>query len=133
MKKTKKESDFNGIWIPKEILLDEELTLTEKVYLSEIVSLDDNQECFASNHHFAILFGSNSPTSVSNIIRSLKDKGYIKTSYIRNGKNVKKRIIEVLKNNSKQFKENSFEHNNHSDVFDYDWLNESNDTEIMNS
>jgi len=33
--------DFKGIWIPKEIWLNENLTLQEKVFLVEIESLDN--------------------------------------------------------------------------------------------
>ena len=49
--------DFKGIWIPKEVWLNKELSIMEKVFMVEIDSLDSYQECFASNNHFAEFFG----------------------------------------------------------------------------
>lgn len=65
-----------GLWIPVEIEL-LPLSLTEKVLLSEIVSLDRVGECFASNEHFSKLLGVRSD-SVSRLISKLKKAGYLK-------------------------------------------------------
>ena len=43
--------DFKGIWISKEIWLSKDLSLMEKVLFVEIVSLDNERGCFASNRH----------------------------------------------------------------------------------
>ena len=51
------ERTFKGIWIPKEIWLNNELTLQEKVILVEIDSLDNDDGCFASNKYFSEFFG----------------------------------------------------------------------------
>lgn len=65
-----------GLWIPVEIEV-LPLSLTEKVLLAEIVSLDKVGECFASNEHFSKLL-SVRPDSASRMISKLKKLGYIK-------------------------------------------------------
>lgn len=51
------QRDFKWIWIPKEIWLNEDLSIMEKVLLVEITSLDWENGCFASNAYFAKFFG----------------------------------------------------------------------------
>src|SRR5438874_7710867 len=70
------ERDFKGIWIPKEIWLSPSLSLMERVLFVEIVSLDNERGCFASNRYFAEFF-SVSPRQISAYIASLKEKGFI--------------------------------------------------------
>ena len=48
---------FKGVWIPKEIWLDDRLDLTDKCILTEIAALDGEDGCFASNRHFAEYVG----------------------------------------------------------------------------
>lgn len=88
------ERDFKGVWIPKQIWLNEELNWTEKLLLVEIDSLAKNGECFASNEHFA-KFLKVSIRQVQNSLATLKEKAYISTFVIyREGtKQVEKRII----------------------------------------
>ncbi len=70
--------DFKGVWIKKEIWLDENLTIMEKVLLVEIDSLSSGKKpCWASNRHFAEFFGL-SERSISRYIKRLKQKGLIK-------------------------------------------------------
>lgn len=63
--------NFKGIWVPKEIYLDERLNWTEKILLIEIYSLDNEKGCFASNPYFADFIGV-SETSISLAIKKLK-------------------------------------------------------------
>lgn len=71
------ERDFKGIWIPKEIWLDERLSALDKVILAEISSLDtDERGCYASNKHIAE-FCRCSETKVSATISKLKKLGYL--------------------------------------------------------
>jgi len=86
---------FKGVWIPKEIWLDEELTIQEMVFLVEIDSLDQENGCYASNAHFADFFGLSKSRS-SAVIKTLEEKGYIAIKYIYEGKEIKKRIIHVV-------------------------------------
>lgn len=71
------ERDFKGVWIPKEIWLDERLTALEKIILIEIDSLDnEDKHCFASNGYLAE-FCQCSEVKVSNAISKLIKLGYI--------------------------------------------------------
>ena len=93
------ERVFKGVWIPRSIWLSKDLTLTEKVFLTEIDSLDNTDGCFATNEYFATFF-SLSKNRCSEIIKSLKEKGYIDIKYIykENSKEIQKRILKVKKN-----------------------------------
>lgn len=88
------ERAFKGIWIPKEIWLSENLTLQEKVFLVEIDSLDNDEGCFASNSYFAKFFGI-STGRVSQVINSLKSKGYLIIDYETKDKQIIKRVISI--------------------------------------
>lgn len=89
------ERQFKGIWIPKEIWLTNELSLQEKVILVEIESLEDEEKgCFASNNYFAKFFNL-TPSRVSQIINLLVQKQYLNVEYIKDGKQIKERIIKI--------------------------------------
>ena len=84
--------DFKGVWIPKEVWLDEKLSWMEKLFLVEVDSLNAEKGCFASNAYFGEFFQL-SNSRVSEIIKSLVSKGYITTFLIYEGKQVKQRIL----------------------------------------
>ena len=86
---------FNGVWIPKKYWLDENLSIVEVTFMAEIESLDGDNGCYASNNHFAEFFGMTA-SRVSQIINSLSDRGYLKISYEKNGKQVVSRLIRVV-------------------------------------
>ena len=90
--------EAKGIWIPIKIWEKEDLSLIEKVFLVEIFSLDNEEGCFASNEYFANFFKL-SKIRCSQIISSLKEKGYITVKCIYDGKKGEKefdkRIIKV--------------------------------------
>ena len=67
---------FKGVWIPKEIFDDENLSPTQKILLAEIDSLDDGGGCYASNAFLAKRISS-SKDSVANILSDLRQRGYI--------------------------------------------------------
>ena len=92
---------FKGIWIPKEVWLNEKLTLLEKVFLVEIDSLDNDEGCYASNEYFSGFFKL-SKNRCSEVIKSLEKKGLVKISYKykENTKLIEKRIIRVLEKSS---------------------------------
>ena len=83
--------DFKGVWIPKEIWLNTELSMLEKVVLIEISSLDNEEHCTASNEYFAN-FCSVSIASVTRAIQHLIDMGYIK----RMSFDGRKRVLAVI-------------------------------------
>jgi len=73
----KENRDFKGVWIPKEIWLNTDLSIIEKVLLVEIDSLDNSEKgCFASNEYLAS-FVQLSEGRVANIISDLKKRKFI--------------------------------------------------------
>ena len=49
--------EFLGIWIPKEIWLNRDLSINEKCLLVEIQSLDTEEtHCYANNEYFAAVY-----------------------------------------------------------------------------
>ena len=73
----KENRDFKGVWIPKEIWLNSDLSIIEKVLLVEIDSLDNSERgCFASNEYLA-KFVQLSESRVAHIISDLKKREYI--------------------------------------------------------
>jgi DNA-binding MarR family transcriptional regulator len=93
--KINQNRDFKGVWIPKEIWLNQDLSWVEKAFLVEIHSLCDNEETDVSNSHFAEVFGYSKNRS-SEIITKLIEKNYITRELIYEGKEIKKRIIRIL-------------------------------------
>ncbi len=73
---TSAKRDFKGIWIPKEIWLDHNLSPTEKCLLAEIHSLDKGKGCYAGNKYLGDFIGKSKGT-VANILVSLRKRGYI--------------------------------------------------------
>ena len=73
--------EFIGLWIPKEIYLDDELNLTYKIILSEIYSLSSKnpEGCYASNKYLAS-FCRCSESAVTNAISDMKAMGYLSES-----------------------------------------------------
>ena len=89
--------DFRGIWIPKEIWLNKDLSTNEKILLAEIDSLGGSSDgCFASNQYFADFFDL-SKDRISRLVSGLKNKGYITVELIyKEGTcEVDKRIIKL--------------------------------------
>lgn len=71
------EREFKGIWIPRDIWLNKNLSIVEKALLAEIDSL---KVCNAGNEYFADFFGVSVPT-ITRAIAHLKDLGIIETSF----------------------------------------------------
>lgn len=70
------DRDFKGVWIPKEIWLNKDLSALDRVLLAEIDSLNNENHCWASNEYFAEFCGVSIPT-ITRSIKKLKDLGYI--------------------------------------------------------
>lgn len=84
--------DFKGVWIPKEIWLNEELTLLEKIIFVEIDSLDNENHCTAGNEYFAT-FCNCSESKVSKAIKKLKELGMIEELSF-DGRHRKLRVVK---------------------------------------
>lgn len=67
---------FKGVWIPRDIWLDNNLTMLDKIILIEIDSLDNDEHCRASNKYFAN-FCNCTETKVSLAIKKLLNLGFI--------------------------------------------------------
>ena len=92
--------DFKGVWIPKEIWLNEELTMLEKVIFVEIDSLDGPDHCYASNEYFAT-FCNCSESKVSKAIKKLKELGMIEEIAF-DGRHRKLRVVKSAMQSSKK-------------------------------
>ena len=70
--------DFKGLWIPVDLWMvsPDILSVMEKVIFAEIMSLDNEDGCYAGNAHFATFFGV-SERQIRTYLASLKDKGLI--------------------------------------------------------
>jgi hypothetical protein len=88
------DRDFKGVWIPKEIWLEHQLTWMEKLFLTEINSLDNADGCFAGNKYFSEFFKL-SPHRCSEIINQLVQKEYLAAVYERKGCQIVRRILRV--------------------------------------
>ena len=87
---------FQGVWIPAELWKNQALSITEKVMLVEIGSLeDDARGCYASNARFAEFFNL-SISRVSEIISGLAEKGMVSVEQIRDGVRVVERRIRLV-------------------------------------
>ena len=86
--------EFNGIWLPKEVIKNTNLNDKEKMIYAMILSLSKNQECTVTNAYISKIFNITT-IQVSRVINSLKKKGFIKVNliYKQNSKEIQKRVI----------------------------------------
>lgn len=114
------ERDFKGIWIPKEIWLDERLNALDKIILCEINSLDGDEGCFASNQYLAD-FCHCSEAKVSKSVALLIELGYLRVEKFDGRKRFLKtclvkntRQVENTNQPSKNYKADleNLQHNN---------------------
>lgn len=73
--------DFKGVWIPKDIWIDGNLSMLEKCIYVEIDSLDQGEGCFATNAYLAE-FCQCSERKISDAIAKLENYGLITTEYV---------------------------------------------------
>lgn len=105
------ERDFKGIWIPKEIWLNKDLSPLEKIILAEIDSLDTEEYdgCIAGNEYLAE-FCQCSTNKVALAVSKLKEMGFIelvsfdgRTRKLKSRLNVNQR--QTLKKSKADFEE----------------------------
>ena len=83
-----------GLWIPVYIWENQELNVMEKLVLSKIYHLDnDDNGCYTNNRYFGDYFYL-SRTQISKIINSLVTKEYVKSIISKSKGN--KRILKTL-------------------------------------
>ena len=96
---------LKGLWIPAEILLNEDLSDKEKIILAIIMYLsEETKSCFASNKYIANIVKV-THERVSKIISSLKDKGYVsvKLKYKIDSKEIEERQITPIVENINRY------------------------------
>ena len=129
---------LKGIWIPAEILLNEELSDKEKIILAIIMYLsEETKSCFASNKYIANIVKV-THERVSKIISSLKDKGYvnIKLKYKTDSKEIEQRQIIPIVENINRCSQKHLEDidiNNYSDSQKQLYPIDDNDKDIINN
>ena len=129
---------LKGLWIPAEILLNEDLSDKEKIILSMILYLsEETKSCFASNKYIANIVNV-TPERVSKIISSLKDKRYVsvKLKYKTDSKEIEERQITPKLKNINRYSQNVQEGtqtNNYSDSQKQPYPIDENDKDIINN
>lgn len=124
--------DFKGVWIPKQVFLDERLNAIEKIILIEIDSLDaeDSEGCYASNEYLAN-FCKCSMTKVSTSISKLIKLGYL---YVSKNDGRKRYLKSRLSNSESQnFKKSEpalpeMKESNNSEEYSKDEINSNIDS-----
>ena len=129
---------LKGLWIPAEILLNEDLSDKEKIILSMILYLsEERKSCFASNKYIANIVNV-THERVSKIISALKDKGYVsvKLKYKTDSKEIEERQItpkvENINGYSQKLQE-GIDNNNYLDSRKQPYPIGENDKDIINN
>ena len=102
---------LKGLWIPADILLNEDLSDKEKIILSMILYLsEESKSCFASNRYIANIVNV-THERVSKIISALKDKGYVsvKLKYKTDSKEIEERQITPIVENINRYSQKCLE------------------------
>lgn len=74
MKEEQQKKGFTGVWIPRHIIEDEDLSMSEMIIYSEISCFD---ACYKPNKELGIRWGLKE-RRISEIISKLEKKGYVK-------------------------------------------------------
>ena len=133
-----RKQKLKGLWIPAEILLNNDLSDKEKIILSMILYLsDETGSCFASNKYIANIVNVTADR-VSKIISSLRAKNYIKVKlkYKTDSKEIEERqilpMVETIKMYSQKHLE-GIDINNYSDSQKQPYPIGDNDKDIINN
>lgn len=85
---------FTGVWIPREVLENEALTMTDKFVFAIIDGLDNEEGCWASNGYIAKI-ADVSDRQIKNIIKTLIDNGLVVRESKQNGQRVLRTITKI--------------------------------------
>lgn len=88
------KKEFTGLWVPIDILQNEELTSTEKLVLAVIYGLAKDGLCTASNDYIADTVGTGT-RNLQKVLSRLINCGYIKIKLFRDEKKIIRRIIHL--------------------------------------
>ena len=82
--------------IPANVRYNENLNSSQKLFYGEITALTQKTgECWASNNYFARLYKVRA-SSITNWVKQLEKEKLINVKYIKNGKEIEKRIITII-------------------------------------
>lgn len=99
--------DFKGVWIPRSIWLNDNLTMLEKVILVEVDSLDNAEHCTAGNEYLS-QFCQCSESKVSGAIKKLQDLGYIEViAFDGRHRRIRSCLLESTKQPPKKYEADS--------------------------
>jgi hypothetical protein len=73
---TEKYTQFSGVFIPREVLLDQDVPANAKLIFAIVQSLDNDKGCYASNDYLGGMLGL-SESAVRASLHILEGKGYI--------------------------------------------------------
>lgn len=73
---TEQHTRFSGVFIPREVLLDSELSASSKLIFAIIQSLDNDKGCYASNEYIGSMLGL-SDSTVRACISELERKKFV--------------------------------------------------------
>jgi hypothetical protein len=77
------QKEFTGVWIPRHVIEDDELSMTDKIIYAEIACFE---VCFKSNEKLGERYGLKANT-ISIIVSKLVNKGYVDNLGVSNGRN----------------------------------------------
>lgn len=88
-------SDFKGVWIPATLWQCKKTSLIEKLFLTQIYSLEKNGGCNAGNAYFSEFFDI-TKSRCSQVLKSLETKKMIQITIKRDGKMITERVCKLL-------------------------------------
>lgn len=88
------EPAFTGIWIPREVLEHEGLSMTEKFVYAIVDGLDNEEGCWASNGYIAKI-ANVTDRQVKNIIKTLVECGLVLRQVAPDGSRVLRTVARV--------------------------------------
>ena len=99
------QRDFKGVWIPREVWLDDRLSAIDKVILTEVDSLDNGERgCYASNKHIATFCQCSERTVSAAIARLIKlDYLYVQ-HFDGRQRELRSRLAKIARQTSKKSK-----------------------------
>lgn len=88
-------SDFKGVWIPAVLWQCKKTSLIEKLFLTQIYSLEMCGGCNAGNAYFSAFFDV-TKSRCSQVLKSLETKKMIEITIKRDGKMITERVCKLL-------------------------------------
>lgn len=80
-----KMTNFPGVFVPREIILNQQLSSTDKLIYGVVQSLDNERGCYASNHYIGDVAGVG-PETVRASIAKMESMGLIVRYFVNTGK-----------------------------------------------